>query len=75
MRMTNSSNRSQKNSDSWLDLDLPTVTEESAPIEHEPPSSILAFRHSLELLRSLPDSVWEERRAAMNPQRFVFFEG
>jgi len=55
----------------WLDLHLPAVTSENAPVDHPSPSSRLAYAHSKELLRSLPDHVWEDRRRFMNPERFV----
>jgi hypothetical protein len=55
----------------WLDLDLPTVTADTAPIDHPPPPEILAFRHSLELSRAVSDAAWERRREGMNTEIFV----
>jgi hypothetical protein len=54
-----------------LILRLPAVTPESAPIDHPSPSSASAIAHALALLRSVPESVWEQRRRDMNPNRFV----
>ena len=59
-----------KNSD-WLELNLPEVTSENAPVDHPEPSSLLAFSHARALLRSLPDDFWEDRRQLMNSERFV----
>ena len=60
------------NSTDWLDLDLPVVTGDSAPVDHPLPSSVLAFRHSWELLRGIPEATWKRRREEMNPTRFEF---
>ena len=54
----------------WWDLALPKVTPENAPVEHPAPSPALAHRHSLELLRSVPEATWEMRRSMMNARRF-----
>ena len=74
MQTNNSEHTSETNSHDWLELDLPIVTTNTAPVAHPPPPSPLAFRHSLKLLRSTPEAVWTRRRQAMNPKRFVLVE-
>ena len=54
-----------------LDLDLPTVTETDAPIEHPAPSATLSHAHARQLLRSVRPEQWAQRDRLMNPERFV----